>query len=87
MLKAEGFSLDEIWESMIERIALYEERASATADLSIDDRLALQEQIVKLEKQMKRTEAAAWKESQPKKQFELYSRLCEYKKKLEELKR
>lgn len=86
MLKAEGFSLDEIWESMIERIALYEERASAAADLSIDDRLALQEQIVKLEKQTERTEAAAWKESQPKKQFELYSRLCEYKKKLEDLK-
>ncbi len=85
-LKAEGFSLDEIWEHMIERIALYEERANVTADLSIDDRLALQERIVKLEKQIEKTEAAAWKEQQPKKRFELYSRLREYKKKLESLK-
>lgn len=85
-LKAEGFSLDEIWEHLIERIALYEERASATADLSIDDRLALQEQIVKLEKQIEKSEAAAWKEQQPKKKFELYSRVQIYKQKLEELK-
>lgn len=86
VLKAEGFSLDEIWEHLIERIALYEERASTTADLSIDDRLALQEQIVKLEKQIEKTEAAAWKEQQPKKRFELYSRVQTYKQKLEELK-
>ena len=86
VLKAEGFSLDEIWEHLIERIALYEERASTTADLSIDDRLALQEQIVKLEKQIEKTEAAAWKEQQPKKRFELYSRVQAYKQKLEELK-
>lgn len=86
VLKAEGFSLDEIWEHLIERIALYEERASTTTDLSIDDRIALQEQIVKLEKQIEKTEAAAWKEQQPKKRFELYSRVQTYKQKLEELK-
>ncbi|MCM1100793.1 MAG: DUF4391 domain-containing protein [Clostridium sp.] len=85
-LKAEGFSLDEIWEHLIERIALYDERASVAAELSIDDRLALQEQIVKLEKQIKKTEDAAWKEQQPKKRFEIYSRLQSYKQKLEELK-
>lgn len=85
-LKAVGFSLDEIWEHMIEQIALYEERANVVTELSIDDRLALQEQIVKLEKQIKKTEDAAWKEQQPKKRFELYSRLQSYKQKLEELK-
>ncbi len=85
-LKAEGFSLDEIWEHIIERIALYEERANATTALSIDDRLALQNQIIKLEKQLEKTEAAAWKEQQPKKRFELYSRLQTYKQKLEKLK-
>lgn len=85
-LKPQGFSLDEIWSTFVEQIALYEERAEKADTLSVDERLALQEQILKLEKLIEKTEAAAWKEQQPKKQFELYSRLREYKKKMEELK-
>jgi len=85
-VKASGFSLDEIWEHFVEQIALYEEQAEAITELSIEERLALQEQIVKLEKQIEKTEKAAWKEQQPKKRFDLYSRLQAYKKKLEELK-
>ena len=86
-LKPQGFSLDEIWDSFVEQIALYEERAKKADFLSVDERLALQEQILKLEKLIAKTEAAAWKEPQPKKQFELYSRLRNYKIKLEEIKR
>ena len=86
-LKLNGLSLDEIWNSFIEQIALYEERAENADTLSIDERLALQEQINKLEKLIKKTEAAAWKEQQPKKKFELYSKLKNYKRKLEELKK
>lgn len=86
-LKPQGFSLDEIWDSFVEQIALYEERAKRADSRSVDERLALQEQILKLEKLIAKTEAAAWKEPQPKKQFELYSRLREYKIKLEEIKR
>ena len=41
---------------------------------------ALQEQILKLEKLIEKTEAAAWREQQPKKQFEIYTRLRENKK-------
>ena len=85
-LKPQGFSLDEIWDSFVEQIALYDERVKTVDILSVDERLALQEQILKLEKLIDKTEAAAWKEQQPKKQFELYSCLREYKKKLEELK-
>lgn len=85
-LKLQGYSLDEIWESFIEQIALYEERAEETADLSIEDRLTIQEQILKLEKQIDKTENAMWKEQQPKKKFELHTRLREYQKKLEDLK-
>ena len=85
-LRAEGFSLDEIWEHLIERVALYGERAEGVAELSIEDRLALQENIVKLEKQIQRTEAAAWKEQQPKRRFALYQQLQAYKRQLEELK-
>ena len=85
-LKPQGFSLDEIWEAFVEQIALYDERAEKSASLSVEERLALQEQILKLEKLIARTEAAAWKEQQPKKQFELYTRLRGYKQELEDLK-
>lgn len=85
-LEANGFSLEEIWNSLIEQIALYEERANPADNLTIDQRLALQEKIIKLEKQIEKTEAAAWKEQQPKKRFELYTKVQSYKQKLEELK-
>ena len=87
MLAAKGFSLEEIWNGFIEQIALYEERTESAENMTIDERLALQEKIVKLEKQIEKTEAAAWKETQPKKRFDLYSRLQKYKQELEELKR
>ena len=86
VLSANGYSLGEIWDGLIEQIALHEERAKNVAGRSIDERLALQERIVKLEKLIAKTEAAAWKEQQPKKRFELYSKLQGYKKELEELK-
>lgn len=80
-LKLQGYSLDEIWDSFIEQIALYEERAEEIADLSIEDRLEIQDQILKLEKQIDKTENTMWKEQQPKKKFELHTRLREYQKK------
>lgn len=85
-LMAEGFSLDEIWIHLAERIALRDERADNILGLSLEERLALQEQMIKLEKQIEKTESAAWKEQQSKKRFELYSRVQTYKKELEGLK-
>ena len=85
-LKLQGYSLDEIWDSFIEQIALYKERAEQTDDLSIEDRLAIQDQILKLETQINKTENAMGEEQQPKKKFELHTRLREYQKKLEDLK-
>lgn len=79
-LKLQGYSLDEIWDSFIEQIALYEERAEQTDALSIEDRLAIQDKILKLKKQIDKTENAMWKEQQPKKKFELHTRLREYQK-------
>ena len=70
-LKLQGYSLDEIWDSFIEQIALYEERAEKTADLSIEERLEIQDQILKLEKQIDKTENAMWKEQQPKKKIRI----------------
>ena len=85
-LKTQWFSLDEIWDSFIEQIAISEKHAKSAGGISIDERLAIQEQRIKLEKQIKKTEAAAWKEQQPKKRFELYQRLQVYKNRLEDLK-
>ena len=85
-LTLNGGSLDEIWSSFVEQTALYEEQAENVGSLSIDERLALQEQITKLEKLIAKTEKSAWKEQQPKKKFELYSKLKDYKKQLENLK-
>lgn len=84
-LSAKGYSLAEIWDGLIDQIALREERAEVPAGRSIDERLALQERIVKLEKLIAKTEAAAWKEQQPKKRFELYSKVQECKKGMENL--
>lgn len=85
-LSARGNSLSEIWDGLIEQVALYDERVEAPGGRSIDERLALQERIVKLEKLIAKTEAASWKEQQPKKRFELYSKLQKYKEELERLK-
>lgn len=85
-LTLRGQSLDEIWDGFLEQIALCEERAENIDNRSIADRLAVQATILKLEKLIKKTENAMWKELQPKKKFELHTRLREYKQKLEELK-
>ena len=86
VLEARGYTLDEIWDGMIEQVALYAERSKVQPSMTIEERLAIQDQILKLEKLIARTEAAAWKEQQPKKRFELYSKLQSYKEQLEELK-
>jgi len=81
-----GNSIDAVWDSIIEQIALQTERAEKTDDLSVTERLQLQERILKLEKLIEKTEAAAWSAKQPKKRFELHTKLTGYKKALEELK-
>ncbi len=86
-LYAQGFSLEEIRDGFIEQIALTEERPEAVTDsMTIDQRLGLQEKIVKLEKLVNKTESAVWKEIQPNKRFSLYQKLQKYKKELEDLK-
>lgn len=85
-LKLRGLTLDDMWESFVERVALHDERAVGTGSLSLDERLALQERILRLEKSIKTTDAAVWRERQPHKSFALHTKLREYKKELEELK-
>ena len=82
-LLARGYSMDEIWDHIIEQIALPSEEKEN--DLSIEERLKRKDEIEKLIKLIDRTEKTAWKEQQPKKRFELYSRVQEYRKKLKEM--
>lgn len=84
-LAAQGFSLEEIMAGFIEQIALTEDTAKNAENISIDERLHLQEQIEKLTKLIEKTERAVWKEVQPKKRFDLYQKLKGYKQELEEL--
>ena len=84
-LAAQGFSLEEIMAGFIEQIALTEDTAKNAENISINERLHLQEQIEKLTKLIEKTERAVWKEVQPKKRFDLYQKLKRYKQELEEL--
>lgn len=49
--------MNEIWDSFIGQIAIEEEHVKAAGELSADERLALQEQITRLEKQIQKTQA------------------------------
>lgn len=80
-----GNTLDEIWDDLVMQIAVSSEAVLKRADQTIDEQLRAQDEIDRLKKLIKKTEAAAWKEQQPKKKFELYTRLQEYKKQLEEI--
>lgn len=80
-----GNTLDEIWDDLVRQIAVSSEAVLKQEGQTIDEQLKTQDEINRLNKLIKRTEAAAWKEQQPKKKFELYTRLQEYKKQLEEI--
>ena len=86
-LTARGATLDEVWNSFIEQIALQEERVQLSSEKTVDERLFVQERILKLEKQIAKAEAAAWREQQPKKRFALYQKLQQYQAELEAVKR
>lgn len=86
-LCAKGFTLEQIYNNFIEQIALFDERAEKRENRSINERLALQEQILKLEKRIEKLEADTWKEQQPRKQFDMFTKLKKYKEELENLKR
>lgn len=80
-----GNTLDEIWDDLVRQIAISSEAVLQRQDQSIDELLKSQDEIDRLNKLIKKTEAAAWKEQQPKKRFELYSKLQSYKNQLGEI--
>lgn len=74
-----------IWENLVRQIAIQPEIVHQQRTQPLEVQLKQQEKIEHLQKLIQKTEAAVWKERQPKKKFTLYTKLQEYKKQWEEL--
>jgi len=83
-LEARGLNLDSIWEGFIEQIALQENIIPSCHTLTVDEKLKKQDTILKLQKEIDKLERLSRSEKQPKKRFELFTRLQGLKKKLAE---
>ena len=83
-LEARGLNLDSIWEGFIEQIALQENIIHSCDSLTVDEKLKKQDAILKLQKEIDKLERLSRSEKQPKKRFELFTRLQGLKKKLAE---
>lgn len=83
-LEARGLNLDSIWEGFIEQIALQENIIPSCDSLTVDEKLKKQDTILKLQKEIDKLERLSRSEKQPKKRFELFTRLQGLKQKLAE---
>lgn len=84
-LSLSGNNMNDIWDNLVQQVAVHSETVLGQKDKAIDDKLKMQDEIDRLNKLIRKTEAAAWKEQQPKKRFELYTRMQGYKRQLEEI--
>ena len=84
-LVLQGNTLEEIWDNLVRQIAISSEEVLQRQELPIDEQLKIQDEMNRLNKLIQKTEKAAWKEQQPKKRFERYTQLQNYKKQLEEI--
>lgn len=80
-LDIQGFSLDEIWNNLVEQIAIMHS-VDIAPDKPLPERLKRQQIMIKLQREIDRTEKAAHREKQPKKKFELAMKVNELKKEL-----
>lgn len=83
-LEAKGNNLDKIWEGFVEQIALQDDVVPNKKTLSIAEKMKKQDIILKLLKEIDKLERLSRNEIQPKKRFELYTRLQGLKKILAE---
>lgn len=84
-LSLSGSTLDDIWDDLVRQVAISSDAVLQQNDQTIDEQLKNQDEINRLNKLIQKTETAAWKEQQPKKRYELYTQLQEYKRNLEEI--
>lgn len=83
-LEARGLNLDGIWEGFVEQIALQENIIPSCDSPTVDEKLKKQDTILKLQKEIDKLERLSRSEKQPKKRFELFTRLQGLKKRLAE---
>ena len=80
-IELKGLNLDAVWENIIVQIGSIRIGSGNT----LDEQIAIDEQKVKLQKEIVRLEKLARAEKQPKKKFELVSQANVLKKQLAEL--
>lgn len=83
-LDAKGLNIDSIWEGFIEQIGLKEDVVCHGDSLSVAEKLKKQDTILKLQKEIEKLERNSRNEKQPKKRFELFTRLRDLKENLAE---
>ncbi|MEG1577949.1 MAG: DUF4391 domain-containing protein [Oscillospiraceae bacterium] len=84
-LEAKGFTLDGVWDNMVAQIALSDADLPQSQDLTVPERIERQERRERLEKELTKTERLTRVEKQPKKKFELYQRVQELTRELEDI--
>lgn len=70
-LAIKGVTMDAVWENVIVQVGNIQLQTGNT----LDQQIAIDEQRVKLEKEIARLEKLAWAEKQPKKKFELVQKI------------
>ena len=74
-LQVKGFTLDAVWQGLLEQIALRDGLTEVLPGEDFDTRLQRQERILKLQKEIEKLEKQTQREVQPKKKFALYEQL------------
>ena len=80
-VKLSGLDLDAVWENLVTKVS----GIVVTDEHSLDEQIVIEQEKAKLMKQIEELEKKARKETQAKKKFEMFQRLKEYQKRLEEM--
>ena len=80
-VKLSGLDLDAVWENLVTKVS----GIVVTDEHSLDEQIVIEQEKVKLLKQIEELDRKARKETQAKKKFEMFQRLKEYQKRLREM--
>ena len=80
-VKLSGLDLDAVWENLVTKVS----GIVVTDEHSLDEQIVIEQEKDKLMKQIEELDRKARKETQAKKKFEMFQRLKEYQKKLQDL--
>ena len=80
-VKLSGLDLDAVWENLFTQIS----GIVVTDNHTLDEQIIIEQEKVKLLKQIEELDRKARKETQAKKKFEMFQRLKEYQKRLREM--